>query len=93
MLSGPSFWSTFVYSINSLILPDFPLTSFHLAEASLSTFSWFYTLVCAVVQKYRKMSFIYTSMSVQSFHGISTGELITSFSTSSCFLKISRRFG
>ena len=35
MLSGPSFRSAFVFSINPLILSDFPLTSFHLAEASL----------------------------------------------------------
>ena len=41
----------------SLILSA--LTSFHLAEASLSAFSWLYTLVCAVVQKDHKMPFIY----------------------------------
>ena len=35
MLSGPSFRSAFVFSISPLILSDFPLTSFHLAEASL----------------------------------------------------------
>ena len=97
MLSGLSFRSAFVSSINSLILSGFPLTSFHLAEAnlipraileswsksrpqsyfrklknsfspssysvkirwgqswaetSLSTFSWHYILVCAVVQKH-----------------------------------------
>ena len=52
MLSGPSFRSAFVFSINSLILSGFPLISFHLAEASLSAFSWLYTLVCAVVQNY-----------------------------------------
>ena len=34
MLSGPSFRSVFVLSINLLILPGFPSTSFHLAEAS-----------------------------------------------------------
>ena len=28
-------WSTFVFSINSLILSGFPFTSFHLAEANL----------------------------------------------------------
>ena len=50
MLSGPSFRSAFVFSINSLILPGFPLTSFNLAEASLSAFSWLYILVCGVVQ-------------------------------------------
>ena len=59
VLSGPSNRSTFVSSINSLILSDFSLTSFHLSEASLSSFSWFYSLVCAVVQKYHEMSFIY----------------------------------
>ena len=59
MLSGPSFRSAFVFSINSLILSGFSLTSFHLAEASLSVFLWLYTLVCAVVQKYHEMSFIY----------------------------------
>ena len=57
MLSGPSFRSAFVFSINSLILSGFPLTSFHLAEASLSAFSWLYTFVRAVVQKYHEMSF------------------------------------
>ena len=45
MLSGLSFMSAFAFSINSLILPGFPLTSFDLAEASLSTFLWLYTLV------------------------------------------------
>ena len=35
MLSGPSFRSAFVFNINPLILSGFPLTSFHLAEASL----------------------------------------------------------
>ena len=36
MLSGPSFRLAFVsFFINSLILSDFPLTSFHLTEASL----------------------------------------------------------
>ena len=44
--------------INILILPGFPLTSFHLAEASLSAFWWLYTLVCAIVQKYYEISFI-----------------------------------
>ena len=59
ILSGPSFRSAFVFSIKSLILSGFPLTSFHLVEASLSSFSWLYTLVCAVVQKYHEMYFIY----------------------------------
>ena len=52
MLSGPSFRPALVFSINSLILSSFPLTFFHLAEASLSAFSRLYTLVCAVVQNY-----------------------------------------
>ena len=59
MLSGPSFRSAFVFSVNSLILSAFPLTSFHLAEASLSSFSWLYTLARAVVQKYHEISFVY----------------------------------
>ena len=54
MLSNPSFRSAFVFSINSLILPGFSLTSFNCAEASLSAFSWLYTLVCVVVKKFRK---------------------------------------
>ena len=49
----------FVFNTNSLILSGSPLTSFHLAEASLSVFSWLYTLVCPVVQKYHDMLFIY----------------------------------
>ena len=59
MLSSPSLRSAFVFSINSLILSGFPLTSFHLAEDSLPAFSWLQTLVCAVVQKYHEMPFIY----------------------------------
>ena len=35
MVSGLSFRSVFVFSISSLILSGFPLTFFHLAEASL----------------------------------------------------------
>ena len=57
MLPAPSFRSAFIFSINSLILSGFPLTSFHLDEASLSAFSWISTLVC--VKKYHEMSFIY----------------------------------
>ena len=49
MVPGPSFRSPFVFSINSLILPSFPLTSFHLAEASLYTSLGLYALVCAVL--------------------------------------------
>ena len=51
MLPDPSFRSAFVFSINSLILPGFPLTSLHLTEASLSAFLWLYTVVCALAQK------------------------------------------
>ena len=58
MLSSPSFKSAFVFSINSLILCSFPLTSFHLAEAPLSASSCLYTLVYAVHQKYQ-IFFIY----------------------------------
>ena len=52
MLSGPSFRSAFIFSINSLILSGFPLTSFHLAEALLSAFLWLYTLVCAKISRH-----------------------------------------
>ena len=34
------------------------MTSFHLLEASLPNFSWLYTLVCVVVRKNPKLSFI-----------------------------------
>ena len=54
MLSDPSFESVFIFSINLLILFGFPLTFFNLAEASLSAFSWLYTLVCALVQNITK---------------------------------------
>ena len=50
MLSGPSFRSAFVFNINSLILPGFPLISFHLAEASLSAFCSF-MLLCVQLSK------------------------------------------
>ena len=59
MLSGPSFRSAFIFSINSLILSGFPLTSSHLVEASLSAFSWLYTPVCPVAQRYHEIPFIY----------------------------------
>ena len=52
MLSGSFFRSAFVFSVNSLILSGFPLTSSHLAEVSLCAFSWFCSLEYAVVQKY-----------------------------------------
>ena len=60
MLSSPTFKSAFAFSMNSLILPGFPLTSFHLAEASVFALSWHYTLACAFVQKYHKMYFVYS---------------------------------
>ena len=59
MLSGTSLRPDFLFNINSLTLLGFLLNSFHLAEASSFAFSWFSTLVCAVVQKYQEMSFIY----------------------------------
>ena len=59
MLSGPSLRSAFVFIIIPLILPDFPLTSFHLTTALLSAFSWLYSFVCAFVQKIPQMPFIY----------------------------------
>ena len=59
MLSGPSFRSTFVFNTNSSILSGFSLTCFHLADASLSAFSWLYTIVCAVFLQYHEMPFIY----------------------------------
>ena len=59
MLSSPSTSSAFACSINLLILPGFPLAPFHVVEASLSAFSWLYTFVCAVVQNFCDISFIY----------------------------------
>ena len=59
MLSGPSFGSVVVSSINSLTLFGFPLTSFHSAEASLLDLLWLYTLVCVVVQKYQIQNVFY----------------------------------
>ena len=59
MSSCPSLRSAFIFRINPLILFGLALTSFHFAEASLSAFWWLYTLVCAVVQKYQEMFFIY----------------------------------
>ena len=58
MLSGPAFRSALLFNINSLILPSFPLTYFHLAETSLSVFLWLYTLMCAVAQIYHEITFI-----------------------------------
>ena len=50
--------SLFILSINSLTLSGLPLTSFHLAEASLSAFWWLYTIVYVVIRKFIKMSSI-----------------------------------
>ena len=64
MLLGPSFRSLFVFSINSLILPSFPSTSFHLAEASLICF--FVVLyfcvcschLCAIIHTFSTLSYL-----------------------------------
>ena len=53
MLSGPSFRSAFVFIVNSLILSSFPLTSFHLFEASLICFS---VILCSCVCSCPKIS-------------------------------------
>ena len=59
MLSGCSFWLAFVFSINSLILSGFPLTSFHLAnKASYLLLHGFILLLCSC-PKMSKMSFIH----------------------------------
>ena len=54
MLSGPTFRSAFVFTINSLALSGFPLTSYHLAEAWLSAFSWLCTLVLQLSENITK---------------------------------------
>ena len=59
MLSCPSFRSAFVFIAKSLVLSGFPLTTIYLAEASRPCFSLLYALVCAVVQNFHEMSFIY----------------------------------
>ena len=68
MLPSPSFRSAFIFSVNSLILPSFSLTSFHLAEASLSAFLWLYTLVCAVAQKNIKKCLLFIIIHIFSTH-------------------------
>ena len=50
----------FGFPYQTLILPGFPSTSFHLAEASLSAISWLYTLVCAVVNYVQLFTFLVT---------------------------------
>ena len=79
MLSGPSFRSVLVFSINSLILSGFPLTSFNLAEASLFAFKWLYTLVCAIVQKYHGIPFIHNYSHFMIIHIIHTHFAINLF--------------
>ena len=64
MLSGPSFMSVFIFSINSLILSGFLLTSFHLAEASLFAILWLYTLVYPVVNYVQLFTFLVPTFSV-----------------------------
>ena len=68
MLPGPSFRSTFVFSINSLILSGFPLSSFHLSEASISAYWWLYTLAWAVLQKYRAKCLLLIVICIFSTH-------------------------
>ena len=46
------------YQLINLVCFSFEFL-FHLAEVSLSAFSRLFTLVCAVIQKYHEMSFIY----------------------------------
>ena len=59
MLPGPSFRSTFVFSISSLILSGFPLTSFHLAEASLPAFFVvLYSCVCSCLKISRNVFYL-----------------------------------
>ena len=58
MLSGPFFRSAFVFTINSLILSGFPLTSFHLAEPSRSAFLWLYTLVSSCSKISRNVCYL-----------------------------------
>ena len=56
MILGPSFSWAFVISMISLIFSGFPLTCFHLTEASNLLFCIFsYTIVCAVVREYHEM--------------------------------------
>ena len=61
MLSGPTFRSVFVFSINSLILSGFPLTFFHLAETSLSAslFRCFILLSVQLSKNIRKLFYLY----------------------------------
>ena len=59
MLSGPSFRSAFVLSINLLIFYSFPLTSFNFAEPCYLFFLWLHTVKCAAVQIYHEILFIY----------------------------------
>ena len=70
MLSGPSFRSAFVFSINSLILSGFPLTSFHLAEDSLSAFSWLYihVFMCVQLSKYTTKCLLLTIIHILSIY-------------------------
>ena len=57
MWSGPSFWSAFVFSINSLILSGFPVKFFSVSwSLTISYFVALYSCLCSFVQK---MSFIY----------------------------------
>ena len=64
--------STYVQNLSTPLTLDvqfqknpFPPVS---SETSLSAFSWLYTLVCAVVQKYHKMSFSFTITHICSTH-------------------------
>ena len=57
-------WATASVRINSLILSSFPLTSFHLADASLY---YLYYCVCSC-PKNDEMSFIYIVIHIFSTH-------------------------
>ena len=67
MLSDHFFTSIFVFVINSLILPGFPLTSFHLAEAHYFLFRGF-ILLCVQLSKNISNFFLFTIIHISSTH-------------------------
>ena len=66
----------FCFQHNSLTLSGFPLTSFYLAEASLSALLCHYTLVCAVVQKYHEIHIFSTPFAISLLQSTNYGTTI-----------------
>ena len=66
----------FCFQQNSFTLSGFPLSSFYLAEASLSSLLCHYALVCAFVQKYHEIQIFSTPFAISLLQSTNYGTRI-----------------